>query len=265
MTEGLDTACRSIVGARSRQEDAAVLWPGATTFSIEGRDWPEPPDGVLLGVLADGMGGHAGGNIASEAACDLFVRAFSALKGDRRARLRRALDASNQGVAEIVKRNPDLQGMGSTLIGCAVSDGDLDWVSVGDSPMYLIRGGEIALLNEDHSLAPALDQLVAEGKLSAEAARQDPRRHMLRSAITGDDLELVDQSQKPLKLLGSDILVIASDGLLTLAPDEIARVALGYASGGATAIADALLREVDNQREPMQDNTTVLVVRVAPS
>lgn len=257
-----DTACRAIIGARARQEDAAGLWPGRATFSKH-EPWPEPESGLLLGVLADGMGGHTGGNIASEAVCDLFIRAFATVKGERRQRLTTALDTANRGISQIVSENPALQGMGSTLVGFTIEDKQLEWVSVGDSPMYLIRNGEIALLNEDHSLAPALDQLVAEGKMSVGAARADPRRHMLRSAITGETLDLVDVSEKPLALTTGDIIVTASDGLLTLGPEEIGRVTAGYAKDGAAAVADALLREVEHQREPMQDNTTVIVVRIS--
>ena len=66
--------------------------------------------------------------------------------------------------------------MGSTLIGAAFSEQGVEWISVGDSPLYLYRRGEIALLNEDHSLAPELDRLVAAGRLSPAEARRDPRR-----------------------------------------------------------------------------------------
>lgn len=258
----LDTACRTIIGARSRQEDAAALQPGKATFKIEG-SWPEVPGAALVGVLADGMGGHAGGDIASTAVCELFLRALASADADveLRDRLSGALQVANAGIRQIIIENPALDGMGSTIVGFAIAGNGLEWVSVGDSPMYLIRDGEIALLNEDHSLAPALDQLVAEGRISAHAARNDPRRHMLRSAITGDDLDLVDLSQKPLQLIEGDVVIIASDGLQTLSIEEIGRIVSGYAKDVAETIAEALLRAVENQREPMQDNATVVVIK----
>ncbi|MEO0730298.1 MAG: serine/threonine-protein phosphatase, partial [Pseudomonadota bacterium] len=136
----------------------------------------------------------------------------------------------------------------------------LNWVSVGDSPLYLVRDGEIAMLNEDHSLAPALDQLVAEGRMSAEDARNDHRRHMLRSAVSGEVMELIDVSARPLEIETGDIIIIATDGLQTLEPDEIARIAIGYRGDGASVVCDALLRAVGDTRLPYQDNATVIVL-----
>jgi protein phosphatase len=126
--------------------------------------------------------------------------------------------------------------------------------------MYLFRRGELARLNEDHSLSPVIDRLVAEGKMSAEDARDDPRRHYLRSAVTGDEIELVDYSEKPLGLLPDDILLIASDGLLTLDEDHIQRIVQAYAGDGVKAVADALMRAVEQIGDPRQDNTTLIVI-----
>ena len=89
-------------------------------------------------------------------------------------------------------------------------------MSVGDSPLLLFRRGEIALLNEDHSLAPELDRLAKIGRITAEQAKTDPRRHMLRSAVTGEELDLVDVSRKPLVLEAGDYVILASDGVQTL-------------------------------------------------
>ena len=151
--------------------------------------------------------------------------------------------------------------MGSTLVGAAFGPGGIEWVSVGDSPLYLFRRGEVAVLNEDHSLAPELDRLVAAGQLTPEDARRDPRRHMLRSAVTGDEIDLVDISRQPLALEIGDYIVLASDGVETLDTDEIARIIRGYAKDGAAAVATAIIRAVEALREPHQDNATVLVVR----
>jgi len=151
--------------------------------------------------------------------------------------------------------------MGSTLIGAAFSAEGVQWISVGDSPLYLYRRGEIAVLNEDHSLAPELDRLVAAGRLSEAEARRDPRRHMLRSAVTGDEIDMIDISQQPLPLEAGDYVVLASDGVETLDTREIARIIKGYGADGAEAVARGIIRAVDAVRQPHQDNATVLVVR----
>ena len=120
----------------------------------------------------------------------------------------------------------------------------------------------MALINEDHSLAPLLDELARNGRIPAEQARTDHRRHMLRSAVTGDEIELVDLAVKPLALLPGDHVVIASDGIHTLDETEISRTIAAYATDGPAAVAAALVRAVDSIRDPHQDNFTVVIVRV---
>lgn len=242
-------------GARRYQEDSALASPLAPGTSGAGE-----PD-RLVAALADGMGGHAGGAIASRAVCESFLAATMQATGNSRDQLLAGLNAANTAVANQVAREPALSGMGSTLIGTLFGPEGLEWVSVGDSPLYLYRNGEIALLNEDHSLAPALDQMAAEGRLSPDEARNDPRRHLLRSAVVGDELELVDLSRQPLELQVGDCVVLASDGIHTLEADEIARVIGAYLDDGCQAIAEALVRTVEQVRDPHQDNITVLVVK----
>ncbi len=151
--------------------------------------------------------------------------------------------------------------MGTTLVATAFTPETLEWVSVGDSPLYLYRGGEIALLNEDHSLAPALDQLARDGHITPEAALADPRRHMLRSALSGEPLDLVDRCRKPLALHPGDIIILASDGLQTLETSEIARIITARNTAAPDEIAASLIDAVEQRREPYQDNATVMVIR----
>lgn len=250
-------------GQRGYQEDAAVVWPGRATFDWDGAAVPVPDPSALVAILADGMGGHAGGALASKTVCEAFVEAYAG--ADRasptRVQLQSALDAGNGRITDIVRDDPALSGMGSTLVGVIFAEHGLEWISVGDSPLYLYRREEIALLNEDHSLAPALDKLAEEGQLTAEQAKNDPRRHMLRSAITGEELDLVDISKKPLELQSDDYIIVASDGIHTLETDELVRLVSGYSQDGPAAVADAIIRAVENHRDPFQDNATVIVVR----
>ena len=253
-----ESAQRTSKGARNYQEDAAGLRPGPASTAGQSSG-----DGLrsLVAVLADGMGGHTGGALASRTACDSFLTAYTGSDSEERGQLRPALETSNQAIARKVEVSPHLSGMGSTLVGAAFGPLGLEWVSVGDSPLYLFRRGEIALLNEDHSLAPALDQMAAEGRMSAEEARNDPRRHMLRSALTGEALEMVDVSKKPLSLEPGDYVVLASDGIHTIDDAEISRVIAAYGEDGPDAVAGALIRAVEQVRDPHQDNITVIVVR----
>jgi serine/threonine protein phosphatase PrpC len=79
--------------------------------------------------------------------------------------------------------------------------------------------------------------------------------------VTGDDIELVDVSQRPLPLAAGDYVILASDGINTLAPIEMERIVAAYAEDGAQAVADALIRAVEAARDPHQDNATVVAVR----
>jgi protein phosphatase len=111
-------------------------------------------------------------------------------------------------------------------------------------------------------MAPVLDKLVASGRLTAEEAEDDPRRHMLRSAVVGEDLDLVDLAQSPWALQGEDVVVLASDGIHTIDDHEIARVIAAYRKDGAAPTAEALLAAVQEANVPHQDNTTIVVVMV---
>jgi PPM family protein phosphatase len=252
-------------GARRYQEDTAAIWPGgpASSYVEHGQaDVLEGLDGQLLAVLADGMGGHAGGALASRLACDAFIDAFVRGDGASVERLQAALSSSNAALAEKIQENPHLMGMGSTLVGAHFSAAGLHWVSVGDSPLYLFRRGELALLNEDHSLAPEIDKLAAAGKLTWDMAKADPRRHFLRSAVTGEDIELIDRSERALSLTVGDIVILASDGIHTLDTDAVVGVITRCAPGGVDDLAKAMVQSVLDAKQPHQDNTTVVVVQV---
>lgn len=273
--QAFEHASRATKGARSYQEDTALLWAQpetavSPTASGEVAVVTQPgrkssaagaaaPD--VVAVLADGMGGHAGGALASQMACDEFIRAFTTAEGSNRSRLIDALQHTNEAIAATVDVNPLLSGMGSTLVGVTFGRDGVEWISVGDSPLILYRRGEIAYLNEDHSMAPELDRLAEAGEITEEEARRDPRRHMLRSAVTGDDIDLVDVSKRPLQVEPGDYIILASDGLQTLDEAEIVRIITAYAGDGASAVANALIRAVEAVKDPHQDNATVVVVR----
>jgi PPM family protein phosphatase len=248
-------ASRASQGARSYQEDSAAVRVGPGGNPGSGRA------AQLTAALADGMGGHAGGALASGTVCTTFLAAYDASSGDVPARLEEAMLLANQAIAVHVEENPSLSGMGCTLIGATLGAEGIEWVSVGDSPLFLVRAGEIVLLNEDHSLAPEIDKLAAAGKITLEAARNDPRRHFLRSALTGTEIDLVDRSRRPLALQPRDVIVLTSDGIQTLGHGEILRVVDAYAEEGPEAIADALIRTVEAARDPYQDNITVIAIQ----
>ena len=122
------------------------------------------------------------------------------------------------------------------------------------------------LLNEDHSLAPELDKLAAAGKITWAEAKADPRRHFLRSALTGTEIDLVDRShhvdRSRRRVQAGDVIILASDGIQTLSPEDIMQVVTDSVAAGPERVADALLEAVEAAKEAYQDNTTVVVVSV---
>ncbi len=263
MVTGFRYASRAMVGAREGQEDScrfASLAPvGSGTVPLERR--PARRVVTLLAVLADGMGGHVGGAEASAIACTSFVAAYESETGTERSRLAGALDTSNRAISSALHRDRSLQGMGCTLIGAVFTADGLNWVSVGDSPLLLFRDDKLYQLNEDHSLAPVLDKLAANGEMTLAEAEAHPRRHYLRAALTGDGIEMVDLSTAVLALREGDLVLLASDGLEVLSHAEMADILAARASEGVDGLVAALLAAVEAKGSPNQDNVTVMAVR----
>ena len=162
-------------------------------------------------------------------------------------------------MADAVDQNPELASMGSTLVAAVVSNQGLNWISVGDSPLWLFRKGALERLNADHSMAPVLADLVATGRMTEEEAARDPSRHSLRSAVTGEDIHLVDLSPQPVPVEKGDLLLLASDGLMTLGEEEIAGILVETQDASLEESAAALIQAVETAANPRQDNTTLLL------
>ena len=221
-----------------------------------------PDQGDLLLVLADGMGGERGGAIASKLAIRQFIASFknsSAVSFPQR--LGESLEQANQTIADEVASRPfELSGMGCTLLAAVLSTTDLYWISVGDSPLWICRDGQLTRLNQDHSYRAVLAQQVASGELSAEAAQRHPYQNALLSAVTGAALNMIDLPSESYALHPGDQILLASDGLLTLSEETIAERLMKSESGRA---CQRLLATVTAADHPYQDNVTVLLARMA--
>ena len=217
----------------------------------------------LLFVLADGMGGHAGGEVASKTSVDAFVKTFvDSTSESIQAKLGAALQQANHEISNLINSNTSLDGMGCTLVGMHISVHGINWISVGDSPLFLIRKNQLIRLNEDHSMAPLIEKSLRDGKITQDEARNHPHQHVLRSAVTGGDLELIDAPANTFALHAGDVVVLASDGILTLSDDEILNTVKGVEQRQADGITSALLSAVRAKRKPRQDNTTIQVFAV---
>jgi len=251
MTMALQFAASQLLGARAHQEDDFRFLDLAGDESLDG--------GGLLMVLADGMGGHAAGATAAALSVQTFIDDFAAFAGDLDQRLAHGLAESNNAIAEHLSVTPADDGMGCTLVGLVLSARGMEWISVGDSPAWRIRGGQMERLNADHSMAPVIARQVQRGEMTPKLAAMHPSRNALRSAVMGEKIALVDHRTDPLEVLAGDRIVVASDGLQSLDEPEIAAIAGGT---DANTIADQLAANVVALDAPRQDNTTVMVAVV---
>lgn len=243
-------------GQRSYQEDAVIA------------DFSRGAD-VGLAVLADGMGGHAAGDVASKI---VVTEVFSELmfqRGDADAfeqsvttTLLDAAMGANACLREHVATHPETQGMGATLVATVIINRNLYWISIGDSPLFLYRDGKLTQLNEDHSMAPQIDFMVKSGLLNHEEARCHPDRNTLTSVLFGEDVPRIDCPKEPLELRASDMLIVASDGLQFLTDEEIAAVLKVHRAANSAEIADNLLERLRQLEDPDLDNVSFSVVKL---
>lgn len=251
-----DVASAISVGQRDYQEDALI-----SDFQI----------GSELGfaVLADGMGGHAAGDVASKI---VVTEVFSELKlqsGDPRRMeanianvLLGAAMTANDCVRSHIGTFPGTEGMGATLLAPVVMRDRLYWISIGDSPLFLFRDGELAQLNEDHSMAPQIDYLVRSGLMDIEAAVNHPDRNCLTSVLAGQQIPRIDCPKSPVRLRDGDIVIAASDGLQFLDEAEIGDLLRDNADASSSEISNILLGCLEDLADPDQDNIAFCIIKV---
>ncbi|MFZ1346536.1 MAG: protein phosphatase 2C domain-containing protein [Tabrizicola sp.] len=251
-----DVASGISQGARDYQEDAITA------------DFPVGAEAGFV-VLADGMGGHAAGDVASKI---VLTEVFSELKFhfadveafEARAPeiLRNVADLANETLRQHTRSHPETDGMGATLVVPALVENRLWWISVGDSPLFLYRNGRLSQLNEDHSMAPQIDFMVKSGLMDPQVAANHPDRNCLISVLMGTRIPKIDCPTKPFALMAGDIVVCASDGLQFLTNAQIEKVLAKYRKTRSTEIAERLLGELIRLDDPDQDNISFTVIKV---
>ncbi|MEX0825853.1 MAG: PP2C family serine/threonine-protein phosphatase [Acidimicrobiia bacterium] len=227
---------------------AALTDDGRVRDHNEDAIWPEPGSGESIGPLlvavADGMGGHAGGEIASRTAIDTAVGVGGT------AALR--IQAANLAVLDDANHQPRLAGMGTTLTLAVIEpDGRVDLGHVGDSRAYLFRAGALKRVTTDHSY---VSEMMAAGRLTPEEAAVHPYRSVVTRAIGLEPAVDVDTFE--LELTPGDRLLICSDGLSSLIDD--AAIAGVLKESDPAAAARGLVEAAN--RAGGDDNISVVIV-----
>ena len=241
------------IGARQQQQDSfGFSDPADEDFSAHGG---------FLAVVADGMGGLAHGDAASRAAVRSFLQHYKAKTPAETVpqALERAVLAANTDVNTLAASLNQSGEMGTTLVAAAMLGDELYWVSCGDSAIFLLRDGELTLLNTQHVYARILDERAARGEISNEEALGDPQREALTSHLGQAEMAELDLSAHPFSLREGDTLLLASDGLFKTLPEgEIA--ALSGNGAAVQAACERLVEAVLQKQRRGQDNVTVVAL-----
>jgi PPM family protein phosphatase len=176
----------------------------------------EPRNGLML--VADGMGGHSAGEVASAIAAEVMRRCFFELKGSVADILSTAFTAANKAIFDYGQRHPECAGMGTTCTVLLIR-ADKIWLGhVGDSRAYLLRGSQLRQLSEDHTLVA---RMVRDGTMTAQEAKTSEHSNVILQAL-GAGAEIEPQLwTKGTALLPDDVLIVCSDGLHGLVDDDV--------------------------------------------
>lgn len=217
----------------------------------------ELPGSVAWAVVCDGMGGTNGGNLASSTAVKIISErisssyrqgmSFSSIKN----MFMSAIIAANVSVYDMSKENPELSGMGTTVVVAIVANERVYVAHAGDSRAYILTSGKLHQLTKDHSF---VQEMVDSGKLTADEAREDPRKNLITRALgVSEDLQ-IDFCEEDIS--ENDVLLICTDGLTNyVEPDEIYELT---EDGKFYEFAERLVNRANNNGGG--DNITVVTV-----
>lgn len=222
-----------------------------------------------LAVVADGMGGHQAGEVASGMAVDVVTRhlinvfsrdsppADEEVADQSSAELRavgEAIALANTAIFELAQSRPNCSGMGTTVVVTLFHEDKVCIGHVGDSRLYRYRNDTLELITEDHSL---VQELVARGLITPEEARNSVNKNLVTRAL---GIEPTVESQLTEQTLqDQDIYLLCSDGLNDVLPDDVTAQLLKDHGGDLQAAADRLVAQVNARGGP--DNVSIVLVR----
>lgn len=221
------------------------------------------PEQMGLYIVADGMGGHLAGEVASSLAVDTISGLLkdTLMGGNSRASyiedaIRDAVVKTNKTVYDLATSKSDYSGMGTTVVVCILKKNHLHVAHIGDSRAYLLREGVLKQLTTDHSL---VQELLSKGRITEEEAVDHPRKNILTRALGTDPAVEVDT--KDIALKSGDIIILCTDGITNhVDPQEIK----DFATGNSPEMACQEMIGLANDRGGF-DNMTVMIIENTPA
>jgi serine/threonine protein phosphatase PrpC len=213
---------------------------------------------VLLMVIADGMGGHHGGEIAAEIAVQEITQRF---QQEARNKLRRpfeflvnAIQAAHRAIVAHADRNNMLECPRTTCVACVIQNGYAYWAHAGDSRLYVLRRGKLVAATQDHS---KVQQMIDSGQITPEEAARHPDRNKIYSCLGGVVPPAIDMGHE-LRLEAGDTVFLSTDGFWARIPAQILAQMLTKQS--VTALMPGLLTEAHRRAEGESDNISVVAM-----
>ena len=249
MRGGVEVAGMSDVGCQRRSnEDRYGYWEPSNDLQLEEKGRPA--------VVADGMGGHEGGQDASRIAVDAIKQIYAASPdGDPQELLAAAFREAHARIHQFAAAHPELRGMGTTATAMVLRANRLYYSHIGDSRLYLVRDGRITRLTRDHSY---VSSLVENGFITSEEAETHPQRHILMAALGAGQEFSPEMPEHPIPLVSGDVLLLCTDGLWGLVPDhELEQTVAGMRPQDACRALIELAKKRGGH-----DNITVQVLRL---
>lgn len=209
-------------------------------------------DSLLL--VADGMGGHAGGAIASTMAVETITDCLRKQENITEDSLREAIALANEAIYNHIQTETSLKGMGTTVVVVHVGEDEVVWGNVGDSRLYLFRDSRLVRVTKDHSI---VQKLLDAGAISSEEAETHPKRNVLTRAVGVENNLEIDTGT--LSVEAGDKILLCSDGLTSSLSEEVIASILQKGEGDKQVL-DELISLV--YKNGAKDNVTLIIATV---
>lgn len=209
---------------------------------------------ALLAIVADGMGGHNAGEIASSEAVKTLKASITSADDNPKDALEIAIQCANNEIYNMSKNAPSLHGMGTTITACVILNNKVTAAQVGDSRLYLVRGGEITQITKDHSL---VEMLLQSGSITKEDAKHHPQKNVITRALGTNNS--VETDIYEFDVLDDDVILLCSDGLVNMLDDGVI-LSMITECPDFSDIAKDLVKAAENAGG--DDNITVILIKL---